>query len=99
MLQSTEEHYAERLLAEALDTYPGGRPVGVAVATKGGMQRTGESAKGWAPRRLTPEALKSLVRQQRDILVGEGGKLALWQFHHTDGYDTREPPSKVRNSA
>lgn len=77
-------HYVERLLAEAFESYGGGRPADLFVATKGGMRRTnnGEnSASAWMTGSNAPASVRSQIRDSHAALGGRHA-IDLWQVHH-----------------
>ncbi|MCK8498557.1 MULTISPECIES: aldo/keto reductase [Myxococcus] len=74
----SDAHHNERLLHEALSTYPGDTS-GVIVATKGGMVRPGGD---WVVL-CEPDHLRRTLRESFEAL---GGKrpIELWQLHTVD---------------
>lgn len=80
---STDLHYVERVLGEALKTYAKGVPADLIVATKGGMARTrnGAQSSSWMPGSNAPESVKRQIRASFDALGGSR-PIDLWQAHH-----------------
>lgn len=74
----TDKHHNERLIAEALRTYPGDtRPV--VVATKGGLMRV----MGTWTRNGNPEHLRQTIHDSF-LALGGDRPIPLWQYHAPD---------------
>lgn len=77
-------HHGERLVAEALEAYPGDTSE-VVVATKGGLRRPGGR---WVAD-CDPERLRRTIRESFEVLGGDE-PIDLWQLHTVDNnHDVR----------
>jgi pyridoxine 4-dehydrogenase len=86
-----DDHYVERLLTEAVQTYEGGLLVDkTVIATKTGMKRISDKINGWRPRAFKDgAALKEAILTSYRSMGGT--PIKMWWFHHTDGYDVKDP--------
>lgn len=81
---SSDLHYVEQVIADALGSYAKGVPADLIVATKGGMVRTrnGESSSSWFPGSNTRENVHRQIRASFEALGRR--PIDLWQIHHVN---------------
>lgn len=83
-----DSHYVEKLLGQAVKE--AGLESEVVIATKTGMKRVNKSKNGWRPRVFkSKEELQDAIMASYHALGDQ--TIKLWWFHHTDGYDTKDP--------
>jgi aryl-alcohol dehydrogenase-like predicted oxidoreductase len=81
---SSDLHYVEQVIADALNSYAKGVPADLIVATKGGMVRTrnGESSSSWFPGSNTRENVHRQIKASFEALGRR--PIDLWQIHHVN---------------